>query len=130
MILALPSRYDILESKVKRLIIQVIIGILGLFIATKLIPGVSFVGEIKYLFMAGVVLGLLMFFVLPILKIITFPLRILTLGLFSIILNMFLVWLTKIVFPEVVINGLLPLFFTALVISGLNFITGAYRKKH
>jgi len=45
--------------------------------------------------------------------------------LFSLIINMFLVWLIDIIFPkEIEIRGLIPLFWTTAIIWILNFFFG------
>ena len=74
-------------------------------------------------------LGVLNVFVKPVLKILTIPLRILTLGLFSIVINMFIVWLVDVFFGDAVeIIGLFPLFWTSLVISALSILLALFGK--
>lgn len=107
-----------------RLLFQIIAGILGLWLAVKFVPGVEFIGPIKTLLLAGLILGLINFFIKPILNKITLPFRIITLGLFSLIINMAIVWIVDIIFPELIISGLLPLFWTTLIIWGLSFLFG------
>lgn len=113
------------------LIFQIIGGILSFWLAVKFVPGVEFVGEIKYLMMAGAFLGLINFFIKPILKIITLPLRVLTFGLFGLLINMGLIWFVNIIFPELIIRGLLPLFWTTLTVWLVSYFLGSYspRKK-
>lgn len=106
------------------LILQIGAGILGLWLAAKFVPGVEFTGKIQILLLAGSILGLINFFIKPVLKKITLPLRILTLGLFSLIINMGIVWLVAdVLFPaELEIHGILPLFWTTIIIWVLNII--------
>jgi len=108
------------------LIFQVIGGILSFWLAVKFVPGVEFVGEIKYLIMAGAFLGLINFFIKPILKIITLPLRILTFGLFGLVINMGLIWFVDIIFPELIIPGIVPLFWTTLIVWLVGYFLGLY----
>lgn len=116
-----------------KLFFHIISGILGLFLAAKFVPGVEFMGDYKMLLIIGGVLGIINFFIKPILKVISLPIRILTLGLFSLVINMGLVWLIEILFPkELEITGFLPLFWTTIIIWLLNFFFGLYnsKKKH
>jgi len=106
------------------LLFQIIGGILSFWLAVKFVPGVEFIGEIKYLVLAGAFLGLINFFIKPILKIITLPLRVLTLGLFSLIINMGLIWFVDIIFPELIIPGLVPLFWTTLIVWLVGYFLG------
>jgi len=126
---------------VNRLILQIIAGILGIFLAAQFVPGVILEiipGESEFLgieliekwqifLLVGSVLGLINFFIKPVLKVITLPLRILTLGLFGFIINMLIIWVIDILFPELIIPGISPLFWTAIIIWGTSFLLGLYR---
>ncbi len=104
------------------LISQILLSILGLWLATVFIPGVEFKGSIQMLLLAGAILGVLNFFLRPLLKKITLPLRIITLGIFGFVINMLMVWIVDIFFPELIIPGIIPLFWTTLVIWALSYI--------
>ena len=106
------------------LIFQIAGGTLSFWLAVKFVPGVEFAGEIKYLIMAGAFLGLINFFIKPIVKIITLPLRVLTLGIFGLIVDMVIIWLISIVFPELVIQGLVPLFWTTVIVWLVGYFLG------
>ena len=118
------------------LFLQIVAGISGLWLAQKYVPGVDFEGPIFIfpekgiefgdylgtLVFVGIFLGLLNFFVKPILKKITLPLRIITFNLFSLVILMFLVWLVDIFSPELIIVGLKALFLTAIIVWLIHFI--------
>lgn len=106
----------------KNLLVKIISGILGLWLAAQFVPGVEFTGTWKILILAGAMLGVANFFIKPILKTITLPLRILTLGLFGLIINIAMVWAIDIFFTELVIVGLVPLLWTTLIIWGLGLL--------
>ena len=107
---------------VKRLISQILAGILGLYLAIRFIPGVEFAGSWQILILAGIVLGLINFFIKPVFKIITLPLRIFTFGLFSLVINMGMVWIVARLFPQLEISTILSLFLASVIILGLNLI--------
>jgi len=104
------------------LFLQIAAGILGIFLAQKYVPGVEFVGNWQTLVLAGTILGLINFFIKPIVKIITFPIRVLTFGLFGLVINMLMVWLVDIIFPELIIQGIVPLFWASLIVWVISFI--------
>lgn len=104
------------------LLLRIAGSIAGLWLADKYVPGVQILGDWKILVLIGTFLGGVNFFLKPILDAITLPLKLLTLGLISLIINMGLVWLIDIAFPELVILGLLPLFWTTIIIWLINFI--------
>jgi len=120
-----------------RLFWQIIGGILGIFLAVKFVPGVSL--EIlpessffgikltqfwQILILVGGILGLINFFIKPILDKITLPLKILTFGLFSLMLNMLIIWFLDILFLEFQILSLFPLFLTTIICWVINFLLG------
>lgn len=102
---------------IRKLFYHSLIGLLGLWTATKLIPGVSFSGSTEIFIFCGLVLGFANAFIKPIVKVVSFPLLIITLGLFSSVINLAILEAVDIVFPELNINGLIPLFLTSLIIS-------------
>jgi len=105
-----------------KLLFNIISGILGIYLAYRFVPGVYFFGDIKTLIIIGCVLGIINLFIKPILKIVSLPLRILTLGLFTLLINMGLVWLMEVIFSRNLdIKGIIPLFWATLIICGLNF---------
>lgn len=113
----------------ENLLFHIIANTLGIWLGARFINGVEFNGSLKYLILAGLILGLISFFLKPILKLITLPLRVLTLGLFGIVLNMLIIWLLDIFFVELVITGIIPLFWMTLLIWGTNAILGVNKLK-
>lgn len=106
----------------KHLLLQIGAALGGLWIAIHYIPGVSFPGSIAILLLASVAFGLLNTFVKPILNVLTFPLKVLTLGLFAVVLNLAVVELLDILFDELVIQGLIPLVLTTLILWILSMV--------
>lgn len=109
-----------------KLFLRISAGILGLFIAIKIVPGVEFYGSLTNIFIAGAILGIVNSFIKPIVKIITFPIRLLTFGLFSLIINIALVWLAVDILSPVDIIGLVPLFWTTIIIWIINLTFEVY----
>lgn len=94
-------------------------GCLGLMVAAALVPGFQVQGDftkaLRVLIVAGVVLGLINFFIRPLLTLITLPFQIITFGLFGIVVSSVIVWLIDVIFsPEIDIVGL-----KAILLSGL-----------
>lgn len=107
----------------KKLILQIITGILAIWLATQFIKGVEFSGPVQIILLAGAILGLLNFFIKPLLKIITLPLRILTFGLFSLVINMGIIWLVSLILPNnLKFTGIFPLLWTTVLAWGLSLI--------
>ena len=110
------------SHRFRTLILQVVAGIGSLWLAKELVTGVSLKGDIKILLVIGAMLGLINFFIKPILNLITLPLRVLTFGLFTLVINMGIVWIVEIMFIELDITGLLPLLWTGIIVWATSLI--------
>ncbi len=105
-----------------KLIAQILASIIALRLAQLYMSGIQFKGNVEILIFAGAVLGLLNFFVKPILKAITLPLRILTLGFFSFIINIVIVYFVDLAFYELVFEGFWPMAWFIVLLWFLNLI--------
>lgn len=115
---------------INEIILQIIAAIIGLWLAKEFVTGVSFSGTVQDFIYASVTLGILNSVIKPILGLITLPLRILTLGLFSLIINMAMVWITMVFFPQLIISGLVPLFWTTAIVWVFSTIARIGNKEH
>lgn len=106
----------------RNLFLQIITGILGLWLAAEFVSGVEITNSWSTLLWAGLILGLINFFIKPILNLIALPLRIITLGLFSLVINMGIIWMVDIIFPELIISGIVPLFYATLIVWALSIL--------
>lgn len=103
------------------LLINWLISALSLVIVAKVIPGFQLSGFGSALIAAiaiGFVNGTLGFF----LKVVTFPLTIVTLGLFWLLINALMLKLAAALVPGFRINGFLPAFFGAIVLTLVNLV--------
>lgn len=71
----------------KTLLRYFLINLVSLYLATRIITGLTYTGGIKSLFIGGVAFMLINFLLVPLLKILFLPLNLLTLGLFAWITN-------------------------------------------
>ena len=78
-----------------RLLLRLLINAVALWVATQVVPGISFSGDWRLLLVVALVFGVLNVLVRPVLIVLTFPFLLLTLGLFTLVLNAFMLWLTS-----------------------------------
>ena len=127
----------------KRLLSQIIAATLGLWLSTIIVseviirtyPSSNFFGfsltqQWQIFLVLGIVLGLLNYFLKPILKAFSLPLEVLTLGLFIVIINMGLIWVLDKMFDELYVPVFLPLLYVTLIIWISNLIIGFFIKKN
>jgi putative membrane protein len=89
-----------------KIILHWLVSALSIAIAAYLLPGVHLSGVMAALILA-VVLGIINAFIRPLLILLTLPLSILTLGLFTLVINAVLIMLAAKVVPGVSIDGFL-----------------------
>ena len=78
-----------------RFLLRLLINAAALWVATRIVPGVTFEGDAVYLVVVALVFGLLNALVRPLLTLLTCPLLILTLGLFTFVINAVILLLTS-----------------------------------
>lgn len=78
-----------------KFIIRVAINAVGLYAAVWLIPGIEYLGDWTGILWLALIIGLLNALVRPLLKFLTCPLIILTLGLFTLVINTVMLLLTR-----------------------------------
>ena len=89
-----------------KFLINLLVSAAAVFVAAYFLPGVSVDGFITAIIVA-LVLGLINAFIRPVVVILTLPINILTLGLFTFIINALLVLLVTMIVPGFVVNGIL-----------------------
>lgn len=97
-----------------------IIATLAIGITAYVVPGVTV--TLLGAFIAAVVLGALNLIVRPIIVILTFPITLLTLGLFTLVIDALLVMLVSYVVPGFLVAGFWPAFFFAIVLAIVNWV--------
>jgi len=120
-----------------KLLLRLLVIAASLFVATKFVPGISFTGD-NYgaLLMVAVLFAVVNTIVKPILKLFSFPVVLLTLGLFLFVINGLMLLLTSFLASRMAlgfhVDGLLPAMVGSLVVSItaalLNFVVGTTRR--
>ena len=100
------------------------IGVIAILIGAYIVPGVSvtLVGAL----IAAVVLGALNLFIRPIILILTLPITIVTLGLFSLVINALLVMLVAVIVPGFAVAGFWSALLYALVLAIINWVFNSW----
>jgi putative membrane protein len=76
-------------------IVRLLINAAALWAAIRFVPGIAFEGDWPLLFAVALVFGVLNAVIRPVLFVLTLPFLILTLGLFTFVLNALMLWLTS-----------------------------------
>ena len=103
------------------IVLRIAINAIALFVVAYLIPGVAVSGPVGAI-VAAVVLGIVNAILRPILILISLPLEIVTLGLFTFVINALLFWFVGHLGIGLLVTGFWPAFWGALVLSVVSFV--------
>jgi putative membrane protein len=102
-------------------VLRLVVNAAALWVATRLVPGVTFEGDSVAFLGVALTFGVINAFIRPVAKILTFPLILLTLGLFALVVNGLMLWLTSSLSSSLGlgfhVTGFWAAFFGGLVIS-------------
>ena len=102
-------------------LVRILVNAATIALAARVVPGIHLNGVGPAL-LAGLVLGLINALVRPVLVIVTFPLTLLTLGLFLLVLNGICLALTSWLVSGFDIDGFVPAVLGALVVSVVSWV--------
>ena len=111
------------------LVIRILTNAVALYIAGQLVPGFIVPNDFTVLVTAGFVFGLINFFVKPVLKLVSLPVIVLSLGLFTILINVAMLYLLDSFMAAVRIESFAAAFLATIVISLVNLFIGSLSKK-
>jgi len=102
-------------------IVRWLLNALALYLTAALLPGLQLRG-LGATLVAAAILGIVNAIIRPLLVLLTLPLNILTLGLFTFVINALMLLLTSAVVPGFVIRGFGSAILGAIVLSIISFV--------
>ena len=109
----------------KGIVIRWLILTAAITVAAYVIDGIHVDGFFSAL-MAAAILGILNVFFRPILLILTLPINILSLGLFTFIINALMLWMASTVISGFQVEGFLSAIFGSLIITIVSWILSSF----
>ena len=104
------------------------INAVALYVAVVIVPGIDFEGKWTGVLWLALIIGLLNALVRPLLKFFTFPLIVLTLGLFTVVVNTLILllanWIGQVFDLGLTVDGFWPALLGSLVISIVSVLMG------
>jgi putative membrane protein len=107
---------------IRRLAITWVFNTVALFVATWLLSGLSYGSDWWALLLAALVFTLVNFFLKPVLAILSIPFIIVTLGIFYLLINVLMLYLTHWIVPQFTIATFWWAVLAAIIISVVNGI--------
>ena len=109
-----------------RLIIRLFINAVAIWAASELIAGVTLTDQVGGVVLVALLFGVINAFIKPVLKFFGFPLIIVTLGLFTLVINAGLLWFTSQLTPALEVTGFWPALWGALMVSIVSWLLGTF----
>src|SRR2546428_252985 len=112
------------------LLIRLIINAIALYVATRIVPGLTFDGHWTTIAIVAFIFGLVNALVRPLIELLTCPLIVLTLGLFTFVINALMLLLTGWIADQLNlgfhVQGFAAAFIGALVITIVSFVLNLF----
>ena|SRR5690554_1611825 len=103
-----------------RIVLRAIVNVLTIYVAARFFPGIQLTIPAAALW-AGLALTIVNLLIRPVLFLLTLPVNLLTLGLFTLVINAWMVLLTSRLVDGFHITGFWPALLLAIVIYIFNF---------
>ena len=117
-----------------KFLLRLIINAVGLYLAVLILPGIDLRSNLVSIVWLALIFGLVNALVRPLLNLLTCGLIVLTLGLFTLVINTFLFWLTSIIGQQFGIGLIisdpvwLNAFLGALIVSAVSIVMTVFLK--
>lgn len=102
-------------------LIRWLVNAVALYLTTLIVPGVR-VPNFGAAVLAALVLGIVNAVLRPVILLLTLPLNILTLGLFTFVVNAFMLWIVAVTTHQLVLTSVGAALVGAIVLSVISFI--------
>jgi putative membrane protein len=111
-------------------LIRLLVNAAALWVATRIVPGVNYQGEVLPFLGVALVFGVVNAIIRPVTKLLTLPIIIVTLGIFIFVINGLMLWLTSSLSASLGlgfhVTGFWAAFFGALVVSIVSTILSMF----
>ncbi len=104
-----------------KILLHWLLATIAIIIAAYILPGVEVSNFLAGL-AAALILGLINATIRPVLFLLTLPINVLTLGLFSLVINAILIMLTSVIVPGFEVNGFGWALLFGILLSLLNWV--------
>lgn len=107
-------------------VIRLVVNSAALWLAARFVTGISYTGGWQGLVIVALLFGVINAFVRPVLSFLSMPIQFITLGLFTLVLNAFMLMLTAWAAGNIglafVVDGFIPALFGAILVSIVSLV--------
>ncbi len=103
-------------------ILKFLVIAVAVYLTVNVVPGIAIAGGWPTLLLVSLVWSVIVTVVRPILQLLAFPITIVTLGLFSFIINALLFWAMELIVPGFDVTGFVPALLGSIVLSIVSWL--------
>ncbi len=111
-----------------RLILKLLINAAALWVAASLVSGIDLDGDFWTILLVALIFGLVNTFIKPILKVLSLPVIVLSLGLFAVVINAAMLGLTAAITDDLAVADFWSAVLGAIVISVVSAVLNVFVK--
>ena len=108
------------------LFIRIFVNAVAMWLAAALIPGLALKGDLISILIVALVFGCVNAFIRPVVMFFSLPAVVLTLGLFTLVVNALMLWLTSAFTHRLYVAGFIPALLGGLVISIVSALLSSF----
>jgi putative membrane protein len=110
----------------QNLVIRLFVNAVALWVAAQLVGGIDLAGEFWSVLLVAAVFGIVNALIKPFMLLLSLPLLVLTLGLFTIVVNALMLWLTSALVGALSVAGFWAALWGSLLISVVSFLFSVF----
>ena len=99
-----------------------LINFLGLWVAASLFSGIQYSDKLRILIVASLIFGLVNALIRPVVVILSLPAIVLTLGLFTLVVNMGMLYITSALYPKFSVTSVWAAIGTVMIVWLVNYL--------
>lgn len=107
---------------VKQFLLRWLVNFLGLWVAANLVGGITYGDKVRYLVVAALVFSIVNALIRPLVIILSLPAIVLTLGLFTLVVNTLMLYLTALFYHRFHVDSIWSGLFAVIIIWLVNYL--------
>lgn len=115
---------------VKNFLLRWLVNFLGLWVAVNLVTGITYGDKVRYLVAAALIFSIVNALIRPLVIILALPAIVLTLGLFTLVVNTLMLYLVALLYHRFHVNSFWSGLAAVIIIWLVNYLLNDLTKPH
>lgn len=107
---------------IRKFLLRWLINFLGLWAAASLLPGLNYGSKTQVLIVAALIFSIVNALIRPLIIVLALPAIVLTLGLFTFVVNGFMLYLTTLLYPSLHVSSFWQALLAVVIVWIVNYL--------